>query len=179
MLKFTKSLINSLLTERGLTSTDLQAVKDKAHLASIIFTEEILTKDEIGLTKYSVTKITDVLRVCNNALLSQTIDKNNVDMAILTEHVNNKKLNDDDAENVNNTTDAEHVPLNPYESATTQNATENKNFNNTNDNVNFNLSTLMPSNLLDASATNITTITSNQGNDANERFLHNINELKE
>ena len=46
-------------------------------------------------------------------------------------------------------------------------------------NVNFTLSTLMPSNLIDVSAKNSTTITSNQGNDANERFFHNINELKE
>ena len=37
----------------------------------------------------------------------------------------------------------------------------------------------MPSNLLDASATNITTLTSNQVNDATEILFHNINELKE
>ena len=138
-----------------------------------------MIKDKIGLTNYFVTKITDVLRVCGNAFLSQNIDKNNVGMTILTEHLNNKRLNDKDIENVNDETDDNNDPLNPYENVIAQNTIENESFNNTNGNINFTLSTIAPSNLLDASTTNSTTITSNHGNDANERLFCNINELKE
>ena len=103
-------------------------------------------------------------------------------MAILSEHINNKKLNNDDAENRNDATEINDAPLNPYERDSTQETNENENSNNTNntnENINFTLSTLMPSNLLDASATNITTLTSNQVNDATEILFHSINELKE
>ena len=72
-----------------------------------------MTKDEIGLTNYFVTKIANVLRVCDNAFLSQNVDTTNVDMVILTENLNNKRLNGNDIENKNNATDKNNALLNP------------------------------------------------------------------
>ena len=49
LLKLSKSLFNSLLIKKGQTNEDLKIINHEYHQASIIITEEIMSKYTINL----------------------------------------------------------------------------------------------------------------------------------
>ena len=66
LLKLSKSLVKSMIIQHSKTIEDLNLINSKSLQASVLTTEDIVSKDSINLEDFTITKFADVLRTYKN-----------------------------------------------------------------------------------------------------------------
>ena len=92
LLKFSKSLKNSLITKNGQNREDLHLINSKSLQASMIVTEEMLYKYLINSSYCTLTIFTYFLRMFRNEFMHERIDNDNGDLLVLTKDLGSNVL---------------------------------------------------------------------------------------